>query len=428
MGSAWSHLVEADSCFERLYTYVHGELFYKGGYKLPILGVRVFRLKERRDEHLFAISLLSSVLGLSLVPIVATQRLDLQRIFSSAMQINSRNASRLTSLVRTAAFLPMAELARFFYKWSYRAFGLGPVPWSVRRLLSGPGAKQPGETVRFVVISDTHCQHDALKLPRGDILIHCGDFTEKGTYEEVKAFNAWLGNQTGFRRRIVIAGNHDLGMDPNLDDVPFNEIIRFGRTLSEGVPEMTSADAKRESAEKFRELLTNCEYVEGAECKSERGIRIYGAPWTKTIGVSGYFHVPGAFNRNEEKVKRSFKPAKFVPGWITTEHKPVLPVAMTDAVESLEDAWKRVPVGIDILLTHMPPYGILDNSMGKHIGDKGLLKLVQRLKPKYHIFGHFHADYGVEKRGETVFVNASTETKLHDPWHAPVIFDVPVKD
>jgi len=33
---------------------------------------------------------------------------------------------------------------------------------------------------RIVAISDTHNQHDEIELPEGDILVHCGDFTNTG--------------------------------------------------------------------------------------------------------------------------------------------------------------------------------------------------------------------------------------------------------
>ena len=40
---------------------------------------------------------------------------------------------------------------------------------------------------RFVVLSDTHNKHHEVKLPKGDILIHCGDFTYGGC--EYEAFD-----------------------------------------------------------------------------------------------------------------------------------------------------------------------------------------------------------------------------------------------
>lgn len=47
---------------------------------------------------------------------------------------------------------------------------------------------------------------------------------------------------------------------------------------------------------------------------------------------------------------------------------------------------------LQILITHMPPHGILDFAMsGSHWGCKDLLQTVtERVKPKYHFFGHVH--------------------------------------
>ncbi len=62
--------------------------------------------------------------------------------------------------------------------------------------------------MRLVLISDTHNQQRALRLPAGDALVHAGDFTMKGTESEVKAFGEWLGEQR-FEHKVLIAGNHD---------------------------------------------------------------------------------------------------------------------------------------------------------------------------------------------------------------------------
>lgn len=62
--------------------------------------------------------------------------------------------------------------------------------------------------MKFVTISDTHGQHTGLKLPAGDVLIHAGDSTMKGTRAEVLAFLSWM-EQLDFKYKILIAGNHD---------------------------------------------------------------------------------------------------------------------------------------------------------------------------------------------------------------------------
>ena len=44
-------------------------------------------------------------------------------------------------------------------------------------------------------MSDTHSKTSKLKnpIPEGDVFIHAGDFTDKGTLDEVKSFNSWIG-------------------------------------------------------------------------------------------------------------------------------------------------------------------------------------------------------------------------------------------
>ena len=73
---------------------------------------------------------------------------------------------------------------------------------------------QSKNILRLVVISDTHNKHRSLKLPQGDVLIHCGDFTDKGTSVEVQDFTKWF-IDTPFKHKIVIAGNHELTFDTN---------------------------------------------------------------------------------------------------------------------------------------------------------------------------------------------------------------------
>ena len=42
-------------------------------------------------------------------------------------------------------------------------------------------------TVRFVCISDTHCDNECFKnVPDGDVLIHSGDFTHVGAKKEIE--------------------------------------------------------------------------------------------------------------------------------------------------------------------------------------------------------------------------------------------------
>src|ERR1700733_9292218 len=48
----------------------------------------------------------------------------------------------------------------------------------------------------------------------------------------------------------------------------------------------------------------------------------------------------------------------------------------------------RIPDALDVLVTHGPPYGILDQtaSDGPHLGCEELLKAVRQKPPKVHVF------------------------------------------
>ena len=62
--------------------------------------------------------------------------------------------------------------------------------------------------MRFVAISDTHCRHQNLKLPKGDVLLHAGDISYRGEKSEVLDFLNWF-CKLPFKHKIFIAGNHD---------------------------------------------------------------------------------------------------------------------------------------------------------------------------------------------------------------------------
>ncbi len=66
-----------------------------------------------------------------------------------------------------------------------------------------------------------------------------------------------------------------------------------------------------------------------------------------------------------------------------------------------------IPHDLDILVTHMPPYGILDQDMGS----LEILNFVLKSQPKYHLFGHIHATSGQEfLLGETICRNIAVES------------------
>jgi Icc-related predicted phosphoesterase len=88
-----------------------------------------------------------------------------------------------------------------------------------------------------------------------------------------------------------------------------------------------------------------------------------------------------------------------------------------------------IPEDTDILVTHGPPKYILDMTRGEHAGDLSLFKHVtERVKPKLHIFGHFHDEDSHINSGErklnglqTRFINASIVNLRHRVVNHPML-------
>lgn len=81
---------------------------------------------------------------------------------------------------------------------------------------------------------------------------------------------------------------------------------------------------------------------------------------------------------------------------------------MRDRGEEIRDHWFLIPRGLDILITHGPPYGILDMVPNKGpAGCQDLLARVMEVKPKIHIFGHIHQNNGVKEILGVQFYNVA---------------------
>jgi predicted phosphohydrolase len=86
--------------------------------------------------------------------------------------------------------------------------------------------------------------------------------------------------------------------------------------------------------------------------------------------------------------------------------------------------WESIPDGIDILITHSPPFGILDEvEPGEHYGCKTLREKVFQLKPKYHLFGHIHQAYGETEIEGIRFKNATLVNDNEKIVKPPIVFD-----
>ena len=84
--------------------------------------------------------------------------------------------------------------------------------------------------------------------------------------------------------------------------------------------------------------------------------------------------------------------------------------------------WDMIPSDTNLLITHGPPYGILDQTnRGEKTGCKDLFNKVKEIKPKVHAFGHIHEGYGKVTKNKTTFINASNLNLKYQATNPPIV-------
>ncbi|HEX8197531.1 MAG TPA: metallophosphatase domain-containing protein [Pyrinomonadaceae bacterium] len=91
----------------------------------------------------------------------------------------------------------------------------------------------------------------------------------------------------------------------------------------------------------------------------------------------------------------------------------------------MAEKWKLIPNEVDILITHGPPFGILDETpRGDFAGCEELRKRVEEIRPELHVFGHIHFGYGETEKFGVRFVNASNCDEDYLPTNPPIVVDL----
>lgn len=226
------------------------------------------------------------------------------------------------------------------------------------------------ENNKIVLISDTHNKHNKLVIPECDILIHAGDYSFQGTDSEIRNFYKWLNKQPA-KHIVSIQGNHEKGWEADPENgkyIALNECPRVNL------------------------LEDNMTII--------NGINIYGSPWTP------YFH-NWAYNAG-----RTISEAAHY-------RKPLI-----------SDIWEKIPEDTDILVTHGPPYDILDelqyingDSKGEFVGCVELRKRIEQVRPDLHVFGHIHCQYGEKHIDGTSYYNASNCSEIYSIDNPPIVVE-----
>ncbi|KAI8714035.1 Metallophos domain-containing protein [Fusarium sp. LHS14.1] len=207
--------------------------------------------------------------------------------------------------------------------------------------------------LRIVSISDTHNTRPI--LPSGDFLIHAGDLTETGSFDEVQAELKWLPDQP-HTYKVLIAGNHDVLLDETfLNKYPER---RYGQTK-------TKADLDWGSVIYLEDSCITLDFPSAkpiggtSQIPQSRTLTIFGSPWTPRYGTSAFQYRP------DDELQ-----------WSTL--------------------FSSLDIKPDIVVTHGPPRHHLDARDFHRAGCPYLAEEIAQICPRLVVFGHIHVSYGRE--------------------------------
>lgn len=204
--------------------------------------------------------------------------------------------------------------------------------------------------MKLVLISDTHGER-IKALPKGDVLIHSGDWSNYGTYKDTRYFICWMQEvRHKYKEILCVPGNHDRWVESNIQQ------------------------AKQEFKDSGLNLLIDEEF-------NLDNIKFYGHPWTPIF-------CNWAFMANDERRKQY---CDNIPSDVDVliSHGP--PKNFMDELDG---------------------YG---SNPGEHVGCEFLYNKISREKIKLVTFGHIHEGTGIQRYGETLLVNASHMDSRYNP-------------
>lgn len=258
--------------------------------------------------------------------------------------------------------------------------------------IPSPDAPRTPGWVRLVIVSDTHNVDIPVSLfPPGDLLIHAGDHTITGLYSELSGAAAWLRSLAARYTYgvVAVAGNHDKPLDAEtwLKAAPISQ---------------PGAAWTNESMASARSLFDDSSLGD----ETPRAMRLLQHSGAKIAGLS-LFGSPYVGQTPRRQAMTPDNPLRY-EGFLRDPHR-------------LTELFAEIPPGLDVLITHGPPLGILDRSV-QHggvprekpiaIGSAALLDRLRQMvpedRPRLHIFGHEHDSRGVvvDQEMGMVFVNA----------------------
>jgi Icc-related predicted phosphoesterase len=129
------------------------------------------------------------------------------------------------------------------------------------------------------------------------------------------------------------------------------------------------------------------------------------------------------------RVPSAGKTGQEVSVWATPWSNQFMRWAFMKQPGELAAVYAQIPEGIDIVVSHQPPYGYGDRAFDvgseptERLGSRELLNALDRVRPKLVICGHIHGGHGrTEYHGIPIF-NVSVVDERYQLVHAPTVID-----
>ena len=104
-----------------------------------------------------------------------------------------------------------------------------------------------------------------------------------------------------------------------------------------------------------------------------------------------------------------------------------VPMFMEDCLRGKqEQLYAAIPEDTDVLVSHTPPYGILDRDGRILYSSRELLERVRVIHPRLHLYGHIHKFHGTLNDGVTAFSNATIMDEGCDNLNVPNVLSLMV--
>ncbi len=117
--------------------------------------------------------------------------------------------------------------------------------------------------------------------------------------------------------------------------------------------------------------------------------------------------------------------------WATPWSNPFMNWAFMKSRAELADVYAAIPDGVDILVSHQPPYGYGDryDHVGsrevEHLGSRELLAAIERVRPRLVICGHLHGGHGCFEYDGIPIYNVSVVNDQYRLVRSPTVIDIP---